>query len=85
MKNNSYNNWKEKSKISKTRDYDFNTISDKSLEILYHPRIVSDEFLDKINYPGEYPYTRGIHANMYRGKLWTMRQFSGFGSPEDTN
>ena len=35
--------------------------------------------------PGEYPYTRGIHATMYRGKVWTMRQFSGFGSPEDTN
>ena len=45
----------------------------------------SDNFLNDINYPGEFPYTRGIHANMYRGKLWTMRQFSGFGAPEDTN
>jgi len=85
MKNNSYNKWKEKSQSSKTRDYDFNTISDKNLDILYHPDSVSDEFLNKVNYPGEFPYTRGIHANMYRGKLWTMRQFSGFGSPEDTN
>ncbi len=85
MKNNSYNNWKKKSEVSKRRDYDFNTISNKSLEVLYHPTAVSDEFLDRINYPGEYPYTRGIHANMYRGRLWTMRQFSGFGSPEDTN
>ncbi|MBI44746.1 MAG: methylmalonyl-CoA mutase [Candidatus Marinimicrobia bacterium] len=85
MKNNSYNKWKEKSQSSKTRDYDFNTISDKTLDILYHPDSVSDEFLNKVNYPGEFPYTRGIHANMYRGKLWTMRQFSGFGSPEDTN
>ena len=35
--------------------------------------------------PGEYPYTRGIHATGYRGKLWTMRQFAGYGTPEDTN
>jgi len=38
-----------------------------------------------LNDPGEYPFTRGIHRTMYRGKLWTMRQFSGFGTPEDTN
>ena len=44
-----------------------------------------NNFLKKINYPGEFPYTRGIHPNMYRGKLWTMRQFSGFGLPEETN
>src|SRR5262245_41044733 len=35
--------------------------------------------------PGEYPYTRGVHRNMYRGRLWTMRQFAGFGTAEDTN
>src|SRR6476659_1884740 len=40
---------------------------------------------DKLGFPGEYPYTRGIHPTMYRGKLWTMRQFSGFGSASDTN
>lgn len=39
----------------------------------------------EIGYPGEFPYTRGIHASMYRGRVWTMRQFAGFGSPEDTN
>ena len=38
-----------------------------------------------MEYPGEFPYTRGVHANMYRGRLWTMRQFSGFGAPEETN
>ena len=38
-----------------------------------------------LNFPGQFPYTRGIHASMYRGRLWTMRQFAGFGSPEDTN
>ena len=38
-----------------------------------------------VGFPGQYPFTRGIHANMYRGKLWTMRQFSGFGTPKETN
>ena len=38
-----------------------------------------------LNYPGQAPYTRGIHASGYRGKMWTMRQFSGFASPEETN
>ena len=40
---------------------------------------------EKLGYPGEYPFTRGVHPTMYRGRLWTMRQFAGFGSPEDTN
>jgi len=79
------NNLKNKAKESKTRNYDFDTISGEELEVLYSPSDISNDFLENINFPGEYPYTRGIHSNMYRGKLWTMRQFSGFGSPEDTN
>ena len=43
------------------------------------------DFAEKLGYPGEYPFTRGPQASMYRGRLWTMRQFAGFGSPEDTN
>lgn len=55
------------------------------------PPLVSPETLPTFNYadhlgfPGEYPFTRGIHPTMYRGKIWTMRQFAGFGTPEDTN
>ena len=79
------NNWKDKIKKSKTRSYDFDSISGEKLEVLYSPSDISNDFLENIIFPGEYPYTRGIHPNMYRGKLWTMRQFSGFGSPEDTN
>jgi len=79
------NNWKDKIKKSKNRTYDFDSISGEKLEVLYSPSDISDDFLKSINFPGEYPYTRGIHPNMYRGKLWTMRQFSGFGSPKDTN
>ena len=42
-------------------------------------------YSEKLNFPGQYPYTRGIHPNLYRGKLWTMRQFAGFGTPAETN
>ena len=53
---------------------------------LYTPADLSDfDYSQDLGNPGEYPYTRGIHPTMYRGKIWTMRQFSGFGSPEDTN
>ena len=53
---------------------------------LYTPADLSEfDYSQDLGDPGEYPYTRGIHPTMYRGKIWTMRQFSGFGSPEDTN
>jgi len=64
----------------------FSTISD--LEV---PRLVCPEDLkgwnyeEKLGYPGEYPFTRGVYPTMYRGRLWTMRQFAGFGTPRDTN
>ena len=85
-KNNKlYKAWKIKLDKAKSRNYDFETISGEKNEILYVPEKLSKEYLDDINFPGEFPYTRGVHTNMYRGKLWTMRQFSGFGTPEDTN
>ena len=77
--------WKNQIDRSKSRSYDFTTVSDSKVDLLYGPETDSEQFLKDINYPGSFPYTRGIHANMYRGKLWTMRQFSGFGKPEDTN
>tara|TARA_Y100000748_G_scaffold301632_1_gene302214 strand:+ start:4412 stop:6049 length:1638 start_codon:yes stop_codon:yes gene_type:complete len=82
---NSKKIWKDKVSKSKNRKYDFQTLSNKDLKILYGPKIENDDFLKNINYPGEFPYTRGVHSNMYRGKLWTMRQFSGFGLPSETN
>jgi methylmalonyl-CoA mutase N-terminal domain/subunit len=45
----------------------------------------AETYMDKLGFPGQFPYTRGVHASMYRGKPWTMRQFSGFASPEETN
>ena len=77
--------WQADVKNSPARDYNFDSISGRSLDLLYSPQKIDDEYIEKLGFPGQYPYTRGVHANMYRGKLWTMRQFSGFGTPEDSN
>ena len=62
----------------------FATLGGIPVDRLYTPLSVPEEF-DRIGYPGQYPFTRGIHPTMYRGRLWSMRMFSGFGTPEDTN
>jgi len=77
--------WQTDVKNSPARDYNFDSISGRSLDLLYYPQKIDDEYIQKLGFPGQYPYTRGVHANMYRGKLWTMRQFSGFGTPEESN
>ncbi|MFD1360640.1 acyl-CoA mutase large subunit family protein [Lentibacillus salinarum] len=62
----------------------FTTSSDLTVDRLYHPD--DDEtYEEKLGFPGEYPYTRGIQPTMYRSRLWTMRQYAGFGSAEETN
>jgi methylmalonyl-CoA mutase N-terminal domain/subunit len=64
----------------------FTTLSDVPINRVYTPADLSEfNYSQDLGDPGEYPFTRGIHPTMYRGKIWTMRQFSGFGSPEDTN
>ena len=64
----------------------FTTISGKPIERLYAPEDVEGIDYDReVGNPGEFPYVRGIHPTGYRGKLWTMRQFAGFGTPEETN
>ncbi len=82
---NKENIWKKELKSFPNRDYNFNTLSGKKLDPLYYPDNSDMQYIDKLGFPGQYPYTRGVHANMYRGKLWTMRQFSGYGSPEESN
>jgi methylmalonyl-CoA mutase N-terminal domain/subunit len=68
------------------REVRFTTVSGEPIAPLYSPEDVARiNFLADVGFPGEYPYTRGIHHTMYRGRLWTMRQFAGFGTPEDTN
>jgi methylmalonyl-CoA mutase N-terminal domain/subunit len=61
----------------------FSTVSDMEVDPIYAPDDVARA--ERIGWPGEYPYTRGVYPSMYRGRLWTMRQFAGFGTAEDTN
>src|SRR6201996_657310 len=72
---------------SPERDYDFTTISSYPIRRLYTEADLPADWNpdEALNYPGQPPYTRGIHSTMYRGKLWTMRQFAGFGTAQDTN
>lgn len=90
MTNNEYrkakSEWEKKVKEVKPRQAKFTTVSGESIEALYTPDDIAHiNYLTDIGFPGEFPYTRGIHHTMYRGKLWTMRQFAGFGTPEDSN
>src|SRR5687768_7114255 len=73
-------------KKSPERKGPFTTISGRPIERLYAAEDVADIDYDRqVGNPGEFPYVRGIHPSGYRGKLWTMRQFAGFGTPEETN
>ena len=68
------------------RKKEFNTISDMSVERLYTPTDLEDQsYQDDIGFPGEWPYTRGVQPTMYRGRLWTMRQYAGFATAEESN
>jgi methylmalonyl-CoA mutase, N-terminal domain len=66
------------------RDALFSTLSGEPVEPLYGPEDVGP-FDERIGFPGEFPFTRGVYASMYRGRLWTLRQFAGFGTAEETN
>ncbi|MBU1101058.1 MAG: methylmalonyl-CoA mutase family protein [Bacteroidetes bacterium] len=80
------NEYFEQSVKLKTNGMKFTSVSGEDVQVLYTPEEVHEiNYLHDIGFPGEYPFTRGIHPNGYRGKIWTMRQFAGFGSPEDTN
>src|SRR5215467_6808091 len=71
---------------SKDRKGPFTTISGRPVEALYTPAdVASIDYARDLADPGTFPYTRGIHRDGYRAKLWTMRQFAGFGTPEETN
>src|ERR671910_1111809 len=68
------------------RDADFTTLSGVEVDPVYGPSDESAvEGFERIGYPGEFPFTRGLHASGYRGRLWTIRQFAGFGNAQQTN
>ncbi|MEM2280660.1 MAG: methylmalonyl-CoA mutase family protein, partial [Candidatus Bathyarchaeia archaeon] len=68
------------------RQKEFNNHSGMAIKCLYTPEDIKDiDYMRDLGFPGEYPFTRGLHATMYRGRLWTMRMFAGYGTAEDTN
>ncbi|MCK5152198.1 MAG: methylmalonyl-CoA mutase, partial [Candidatus Thorarchaeota archaeon] len=82
----------DKSTVKKTlerfpeREEEFATISGIPLKRLYTPADIDDtHYLERLGYPGQYPYTRGVQPTMYRGRFWTMRQYSGFATAKETN
>ena len=78
--------WLAKYPKQEERAARFSTLSDMEVDPLYTPEdLNSNHYEQEIGMPGEYPFTRGVYPSMYRNKLWTMRQFAGFGTPEDTN
>jgi methylmalonyl-CoA mutase, N-terminal domain len=77
--------WEEAYSKNPERDAEFSTMSGVPIKPLYTPGDVEGDYEEKIGYPGEYPYTRGVYPNMYRGRLWTIRQFAGYGTAAETN
>src|SRR6476659_10014039 len=75
---------KEPRKAGAERNVPFTTLSGEPIAPLYSPEHVGDHDT-QIGRPGEFPFTRGVYPSMYRGRLWTMRQFAGFGTAEETN
>lgn len=84
-----FEEWKKRTeeelKKRPERKDEFLTSSGTEIERLYTPEKIDEEYKEKLGFPGEYPYTRGVRRSMYRGRLWTMRQYAGFGSAEETN
>jgi methylmalonyl-CoA mutase N-terminal domain/subunit len=76
--------WQQRYDTASKQDRDFTTLSGVEVDPLYGPS-GADERFERIGWPGEYPFTRGIHPTGYRGKPWTIRQFAGFGSARQTN
>jgi methylmalonyl-CoA mutase N-terminal domain/subunit len=77
--------WEEAYSRNPEREAEFSTMSGIPIKPLYTPGDVEGSYDEKLGYPGEYPYTRGVYPNMYRGRLWTIRQFAGYGDAEETN
>jgi methylmalonyl-CoA mutase N-terminal domain/subunit len=77
--------WEEAYSKGPERDAEFSTMSGVPVKPLYTPEDFEGDYDEKLGYPGEYPYTRGVYPNMYRGRLWTVRQFAGYGTAAETN
>ncbi len=81
-----YDEWKAAAEKTANKEKKFVTVSAAPVKPLYTPVDIKDiDFQRDLGFPGEFPYTRGVHPSMYRGKPWTQRQFSGMGTPQQTN
>jgi methylmalonyl-CoA mutase, N-terminal domain len=86
VKNPAKKTWQDQYEKGGLRDADFTSISGRPLDPLYTwEDLEGHDPAARLGYPGAYPYTRGVHPSMYRGKLWTMRQFAGMGTADQTN
>ncbi len=81
----SFEQWRAAYGLSPERDATFTTLSGEAIKPLYTARDLPLHAEQEIGLPGQFPFTRGVYPSMYRGRLWTMRQFAGFGTPEETN
>jgi len=79
---NTYDKFKSK---NTERKKEFTTASFSPVKEIYHPDDINGNYETKLNFPGEYPFTRGIQPTMYRGRYWTMRQYAGFGTAKESN
>ena len=82
---NAKKKWDSEVQTSNNRQYNFETVSGESVDLLYHPDSDDKNYLSKLGFPGQFPFTRGLHSNLYRGKLWTMRQYAGVPSAAESN
>src|SRR4051812_13105275 len=83
--------WQQRFDAARKRDADFTTLSGVEVDPVYGPADESSyartegRSFDRIGWPGEFPFTRGLYATGYRGRTWTIRQFAGFGNAQQTN
>src|SRR6059058_1784990 len=81
-----FDRWQKDAAAAPPPERPATTVSGVPIEPLYTPESMNGFDPDAdLGYPGQYPFTRGVHATMYRSRLWTMRQFAGFGTPRQTN
>ncbi|MCJ7670203.1 MAG: methylmalonyl-CoA mutase family protein, partial [Dehalococcoidia bacterium] len=91
MANKTKQEWRETTlapalKRAAERQEKFETSSGVEIDTVYTPEDLPDfDYIRDLGYPGEYPFTRGVQSNMYRGRIWTIRQYAGFGTAEETN
>ena len=91
MASKSKQEWREATlastlKRAPERQEKFETASGAEIDTVYTPEDLADfDYTRDLSYPGEYPFTRGVQPNMYRGRIWTIRQYAGFGTAEETN